>query len=1185
MAPMDRERRVDLENLMQRQGWLRALARSLVSDVNAADDLVQEIWVAALEHAPREGPSLRAWLRTVMRNLVRDRWRDGDSRAMRERDVARHEAVDEHSAERLDGAELVVRLVRELDEPYRTVVLLRYYDELAPREIAARLGVPVATVHTRLTRALERLRETLDRRAGGRTNWVACVVPLAQGAAVGGLVMKTQTKFGVAASILLLLAGASWWVAHSSSAPAESALAARELANPALETANAERTSADVGVPLPRVEAARTLTASAVTTPAPPEIFLRGRVVGDGRFPVAGATVDLVLDSDDRRSTKTRDDGSFEFAVAVGSREAKDARLLARLGDDRAGLATARLAGPDAPGASLYAAPHVSESEVDVGTIPLVAAVPVSVVVDEGGVPVAGARVAAHLYWRWPDIASVLTDERGVAHLGALPLGPMRLTATLGAASVARDGFFPEDASASLSLAPARTVEVHVVDASTGAPIAGAALEVVEDLNCSATRDRSMATTTGTIYIPHPEWSTETNASGTASVRIADVPRAFVTVRREGYVSAPNSYVDAPLWLRGERLEVRLRASTLRESRWPIVSGDVAIPADGTALDVRWEPGSSWTQELPQPSGVVRDGHVVVNHAESGAAFVASTSDGAIARLRGVPAGEIGEPVQFRRARKLDVFVRDGDGHLLARAAVQPRNHAYNRLCDWCITDANGHAQLTGLFGGIVDVFVAPPGANSSDSAACTVDLESGDGRVEVTLPNPVLFRVRTLIGGRPCLPSEFSVGAGSNSRVVSEAPERGEATVAMHGAPENGPIRVQLRAPGFVMASGELTLASGVVEPVVEFSLRRAATLTAHIAFRESEPLDVGLEVWNAETSSWPERTVFEQEFHRPNGPNGVFVFAGLAPGAYRVCDARSRLASRAIEVSDTLLDAHVDLDLTDVEWVRGTVEAPNGTNLGLVHVFVDGVDDAPRRATGMPGSESPNGPNIEADGSFEILVPSGRAVTVRPWHPWLVPEAEHGSVVVEGGREGVVLKLAAGDDVRLPVPQLAERGRTTYVRVAAYHGAPSGEPVKWIHAPIVDGVARFGGLERGMWTLWIDPLNDFEPLVLSDVTVRDGSTVLPPANFVVGSSVRMRLLVRPGEALPSVHMRVESRTEPKFARQSDPNDETGIVVSGLAAGEYSLNVYVPSQLASRGPKSVTVDGQSDVELTLDLR
>src|SRR4029077_6361026 len=78
----------------------------------------------------------------------------------------------------------VVGAVLALDEPYRAVVLLRFFEHLPPRAVARRLQVPVETARTRLKRALAQLRARLDRHSrGDRAAWCALLLPYAGKAA------------------------------------------------------------------------------------------------------------------------------------------------------------------------------------------------------------------------------------------------------------------------------------------------------------------------------------------------------------------------------------------------------------------------------------------------------------------------------------------------------------------------------------------------------------------------------------------------------------------------------------------------------------------------------------------------------------------------------------------------------------------------------------------------------------------------------------------------------------------------------------------------------------------------------------------------------------------------------------------------------------------------------------------
>ncbi len=196
------------EALLSQTRWVRNLALRLVRDPDLADDLAQETYLAALRHRPDEGRSLRGWLATVLRNLVRQEARGVSRRTDRERLVSGDKQTDStlELVERLALHKEVVEAATGLSEPYRETILLRYFEECTPSEIALRTGVPLATVKTRLSRGLERLRERLDREHDGdRGAWSVALLVLAQppggtayaGAAqtvVGAAIVSTQLK-------------------------------------------------------------------------------------------------------------------------------------------------------------------------------------------------------------------------------------------------------------------------------------------------------------------------------------------------------------------------------------------------------------------------------------------------------------------------------------------------------------------------------------------------------------------------------------------------------------------------------------------------------------------------------------------------------------------------------------------------------------------------------------------------------------------------------------------------------------------------------------------------------------------------------------------------------------------------------------------------------------------------------
>ncbi|MBL8897829.1 MAG: RNA polymerase sigma factor [Planctomycetes bacterium] len=168
--------------LLAELSWLRALARALVRDAHRADDLAQEAAVLALERAPSSVADLRAWLARVLRNLVARERRAEARRARRERQAARPEQDGNAEADalvlRVERERELARAVLALKEPFRGTLLLRYHEGLSPRRIAAREGVPVETVKSRLKRALAQLRAELDRGFGDRRAWMIALAPL-----------------------------------------------------------------------------------------------------------------------------------------------------------------------------------------------------------------------------------------------------------------------------------------------------------------------------------------------------------------------------------------------------------------------------------------------------------------------------------------------------------------------------------------------------------------------------------------------------------------------------------------------------------------------------------------------------------------------------------------------------------------------------------------------------------------------------------------------------------------------------------------------------------------------------------------------------------------------------------------------------------------------------------------------
>ncbi len=298
------------ELLLAQASWVRRLARTLVADAHLAEDLTQDTFVRALEHPPRADQPLRGWLATVMRNLAAQGRRGEGRRSAREARAARPEPGDasDDVVARVATQRGVVEAVLALDEPYRTTLLLRYFEELPPRRIAARQGVPVSTVKTRLARGIAALRQRLDESHGGDGKaWLGALLPLTRWPEGAWAPSLSTVSFGVlavnakvlAVCLLLALAGTIAVVATRGDDPAAATgvtAAGVEAAAPIEpELATPERRTAGEARVLDatrRAPVEPATTPAYAASPAPAEASaLRGRVIDVDSVPVAGVAV------------------------------------------------------------------------------------------------------------------------------------------------------------------------------------------------------------------------------------------------------------------------------------------------------------------------------------------------------------------------------------------------------------------------------------------------------------------------------------------------------------------------------------------------------------------------------------------------------------------------------------------------------------------------------------------------------------------------------------------------------------------------------------------------------------------------------------------------------------------------------------------------------------------------------
>jgi len=171
---------LDPETVLKTDRWIRNLARGLVSSEFDADDVIQETWLAALRKSFRADLP-RAWMARVLSNVVRKRHRSSRRRKQRESLASRPECAGATPEEAIERAELrrqLIGVVMELREPYRSTIVLRFFEDMRLQQIARAQGIPVNTVKTRLCRGLGFLKTRLDGIYKGRGAWSMVLLPV-----------------------------------------------------------------------------------------------------------------------------------------------------------------------------------------------------------------------------------------------------------------------------------------------------------------------------------------------------------------------------------------------------------------------------------------------------------------------------------------------------------------------------------------------------------------------------------------------------------------------------------------------------------------------------------------------------------------------------------------------------------------------------------------------------------------------------------------------------------------------------------------------------------------------------------------------------------------------------------------------------------------------------------------------
>ena len=163
-----------LDSVMARyQHRLYRFLHRLLQDPVAVDDVFQQTWLRVIEKIGRYDARRQfdSWLFSVARNLAIDYLRLRRSSSLDAPDesgiapIERLEACGQSQLERLlefERGVMLANVVAELPLIHREVLSLRFEEDMKLEQIAEVAGIPISTVKSRLSRALETLRGRLE---------------------------------------------------------------------------------------------------------------------------------------------------------------------------------------------------------------------------------------------------------------------------------------------------------------------------------------------------------------------------------------------------------------------------------------------------------------------------------------------------------------------------------------------------------------------------------------------------------------------------------------------------------------------------------------------------------------------------------------------------------------------------------------------------------------------------------------------------------------------------------------------------------------------------------------------------------------------------------------------------------------------------------------------------------------
>ncbi len=141
-------------------GFLSEALPDRASAEDVKQQVLLEVWRRGSSYDPKRG-GLLTWIMTIARSRAIDELRRHRPEPVDPTEIQAGGGETEPEVERMLERWRLADLLDKIPREEAIALRLRFYDELAQTEIAARTGVPLGTVKTRMVRGLARLRDLM----------------------------------------------------------------------------------------------------------------------------------------------------------------------------------------------------------------------------------------------------------------------------------------------------------------------------------------------------------------------------------------------------------------------------------------------------------------------------------------------------------------------------------------------------------------------------------------------------------------------------------------------------------------------------------------------------------------------------------------------------------------------------------------------------------------------------------------------------------------------------------------------------------------------------------------------------------------------------------------------------------------------------------------------------------------